>query len=76
MAPPPVARIRAVRSFFISACVASIVGTLMADIAPFGQPASHAAREMIRTVSRIHFLAPGWGENTMALPPFKAIIAL
>ena len=41
-----------------------------------GAPACRAASATSRTASKVHFAALGWGEKTMALPAFRAIIAL
>lgn len=43
---------------------------------PFGAPAAASASERIRTVSWMHSLAFGCGENMMAFPAFRAISVL
>ena len=60
----------------MSSSTASMVGMLMQPMAPLGQPADSAAWAMSRAARREQALAPGWGENTMALPPFRAIMDL
>ena len=44
--------------------------------APFGAPAACAASATIWAALRVQAMALGWGEKTMALPAFRAIIAL
>ena len=73
IAYPPVARINFVILFFINSWVASMVGIEMQDTAVSGQPTDFNAFLITSTVSRIHFSAPGCGENTILFPPFMEI---
>jgi hypothetical protein len=43
---------------------------------PSGAPAWDAASDKIFAARKEHCSALGWGENTMALPAFRAINAL
>ena len=76
MAAPPVARMSLTCSWRMSSSTASMVGSVMQPMAPLGQPAASAAAAMRRAVSSVQRLAPGWGEKTMVLPAFSAIMAL
>jgi len=76
MAGPPVARIRQVSGPVISSLQPSMLGMLRQEIAPAGAPAFSAAMAAIFAAFMVHRIALGWGENTMALPAFRAIIAL
>lgn len=76
MAPPPVARIRRVASWRISAWVASRVGFVMQAMAPAGAPALSAARRTTFTASRMQLAALGCGEKRIGLPAFRQIMAL
>ena len=73
---PPVDRITPVRLCFISAFVASSVGSPMHWMRPSGAPACKAAADITATISHVQRLARGCGDTTIALPAFSAMITL
>ena len=76
MAGPPVARISLVSLPLISSRQPSMDGILRQPILPLGAPALSAASDASLAARLVQEMALGWGENTMALPLFRAIMAL
>src|SRR5450759_3718753 len=73
---PPVARITAVFSCRMSACVASVVGAVRHCMIPSGAPAATAAACSTSHASAVDRLACGCGLSTTALPALRLIMHL
>ena len=72
MPGPPVAKIRLMCGWCISALESGMVGFSIQPIMPSGAPAATAASNTILAAAMVHFLARGWGENTIPLRVLRA----
>ena len=76
MPGPPVARISRVSGAVISSWQPAMEAMVTQPMVPLGAPASSAAFATICAAFPVERTALGWGEKTMALPAFTAIMAL